>query len=83
MNIQKLRNKIYNAPHRCNDEDLAAALDHIDQLEEDYAELDDKYAKLLVESRQHSFNLIGNTLSLLLNKPELLCKEKDEKISVV
>ena len=83
MNIQKLRNKIYDAPHRCNDEDLAAALDHIDELKEDYAELDDKYAKLLVQTRQQSRAMVGNMLGLLLNSPELLHKEKDEKVSVV
>ena len=82
MNIRQLRNKTYDYPHRCNDEDLSAALDYIEKLQEDYAELDSKYAELCVESRQHSFKLIGNTLSLLLNKPELLYKEKDEKVSV-
>ena len=76
MNIQKFRNKIYDHPHRCNDADLSTTLDYIEQLQEDYDELDAKYAELLKESTKHSQHVIATMLDLAINRPEIFIKKE-------
>ena len=82
MNIRQLRDKTYDYPHRCNDADLSYALDYIQDLQDSYKELDDKYTKLLMETSQQSRVMAGNMLGLLLNKPELLYTAKETRVNL-